>query len=86
MLPIPGKSNCNSVSGIQGDHIGRIFAGLGGFFSITETAQIFRLLFKYILSKNGMGYFLGDFFTNLSGHPGGIHTTERYDKTFIRFN
>jgi hypothetical protein len=48
---------------------------LGGFSKITELAQIFGLLFPqrssyvFILAKNGLGYILGDFFTNSSGHP-----------------
>jgi hypothetical protein len=46
------------------------------FFLITELAHFFGLLFPqrtsyvFILTKNGLGYILGDFFTNSSGHPG----------------
>jgi hypothetical protein len=30
-----------------------------------------KVMFVLILRKNGLGYILGDFFTNTSGHPGG---------------
>jgi hypothetical protein len=46
------------------------------FSKITEAAQIWGLFFTNgkicvpILTKNGLGYILGDFFTNSSGHPG----------------
>jgi hypothetical protein len=56
--------------------IGRLFT-LGSGLKITEE-YIFGLLFPryllhtyvFILSKNGFGSVLGDFFTNSSGHPG----------------
>jgi hypothetical protein len=68
--------------GKQGDRIGRIFAHwviicFGQFFLNFRTSPHFLLLFppKYILcinfDKNGLGYILGDFFTNSSGHPDG---------------
>jgi hypothetical protein len=42
---------------------------------ITEVVQIFGLFFKrkkllINFVKNGLGYVLGDFFTNSPGHPG----------------
>jgi hypothetical protein len=45
---------------------------------IIEVVHIFLQLFPYVSSeyvlcnfdKNGLGYILGDFFTNSSGHPG----------------
>jgi hypothetical protein len=55
-------------------HIGRLFA-LGSVLKITEVAQIFSLLFSMvrgvyvsISTNNWLGYILGDFFTNSSGH------------------
>jgi hypothetical protein len=48
-----------------------------GFFKFTEEAQIIGLLFSHskryvlILTKHGLGYILGDLFTNSSGHPVG---------------
>jgi hypothetical protein len=62
----------------QGDQICRIFAHCmiiekGRFFSKSQK-QIFGLLFfkgqSYVfnLTNNGLGYILGDFFTNTSGH------------------
>jgi hypothetical protein len=50
-----------------------------GFFNISEIAQIYGLLFSQIicsvliLTKNGFGYILGDFFTNSSGHSASVH-------------
>jgi hypothetical protein len=53
----------------------RLFT-LGSFLKLKEAAQIFGLLFshgeKYVCNnfdKNGLGYMLGDFLTNSSGHP-----------------
>jgi hypothetical protein len=45
-----------------------------GFFKLKKVDDIFRLLLPTIgyalsLQKNGLGYILGDFFTNSSGHP-----------------
>jgi hypothetical protein len=59
----------------QGDQIGRIFAYwviifFGRFLKISEVAQIYGTTFSqsicslFILTKNGLGYILGDFFTN----------------------
>jgi hypothetical protein len=53
------------------------FSHIGQFFlKIIKVEQHFGLLFytaqtKYyrILTKNGLGYILGDSFTNASGHP-----------------
>jgi hypothetical protein len=49
---------------------------LGSFLQIKEIAQIIGLLisavyirFVFILTKNGLGYILGDPFTKTSGHP-----------------
>jgi hypothetical protein len=56
----------------QGDQIRRIFAFwaivyFGLFFS--GVAQIFSYLFsRYTVIKNVLGYILGNFFTNSSGH------------------
>jgi hypothetical protein len=56
--------------------IGRLFT-LGSGLKITEVEHIFELptffhgaSYAFILSKNGLGSILGDFFTNSSGHPG----------------
>jgi hypothetical protein len=44
---------------------------------MTEVAQIYGPLFPnvtvyvFVLAKNGLGYILGDMFTNSSGHPAG---------------
>jgi hypothetical protein len=53
--------------------IGRLFS-LGIFFENYKRANIlvyfFRgLNFELILAQNGLGYILGEFFTNSSGHP-----------------
>jgi hypothetical protein len=42
---------------------------LGSFLNITEVAQCLSHVF--ILTKNGLGHILADFFTNSSGHPVG---------------
>jgi hypothetical protein len=47
----------------------------GLFLKITEVAQILKLLFARVKSyalistKDGLGYVLGDFYTNSSGRP-----------------
>jgi hypothetical protein len=53
--------------------LGDLFS-LGSFFKITELAEIFDLLFFHgkssvlSLTNNGLGYILGEFYTNSSGH------------------
>jgi hypothetical protein len=48
---------------------------LGTYVKTTEVAHIFGLLnstvkvYALILTKPGLGYILGEFFTNSSGHP-----------------
>jgi hypothetical protein len=47
---------------------------IGYFLKNTKIAQIFGPLFQcngyvFVLSKNGLGYILSDFFTNASGRP-----------------
>jgi hypothetical protein len=49
----------------------------GYFFQIKEIAYIdywatyfHGKSYVFVLAKNGLGYILGDFFTNASGHPG----------------
>jgi hypothetical protein len=66
---------------VQGDQIGRfvaywaIFFTFGGLLKLTEVAQVYVLLFPHgsgyvlILAKARLGYILGEFFTNSSGHP-----------------
>jgi hypothetical protein len=61
----------------QGDQIGRIFSYgvvvyVGQFFKLTEVGQLIFPRYKLTidLNKNGLGYILGDFFTNSSGHTG----------------
>jgi hypothetical protein len=55
--------------------IGRLFT-LCSFLKMTEVAQIFQTIFaivkvSYILTfTNGLGYIIGDLFTNSSGHLG----------------
>jgi hypothetical protein len=58
---------------------------LGSFLKTTEGAQIIWLLFfqvnrdVLVLTKNGLGYILGDFFTDSSGHPGSrVHSNWQY--------
>jgi hypothetical protein len=55
--------------------VGR-FIPLGGLLKLTEVAHLFVLLFTtlmvtYVLifTKCGLGFNLGEFFTNSSGHP-----------------
>jgi hypothetical protein len=64
----------------QVDQMVRIFSCwviLWVFFNTVEE-QIFmllsprKMLFKYHFEKIGLGYILGDFFTNSSGHPDGM--------------
>jgi hypothetical protein len=48
---------------------------LGIFVKLTEMAQTIGLFFRgksYVFNfhRNGLGYILGDFFTDTSGHPG----------------
>jgi hypothetical protein len=51
--------------------IGRLF----GFLKITDAGQFFWLPFFRVksftlnLTKNGLGFIWGDYFTNLSGRP-----------------
>jgi hypothetical protein len=52
---------------VQGDQIGRSFARLGRLIKISKYAKFSAYFFHFqghvvILSKNGMGYILGDFF------------------------
>jgi hypothetical protein len=65
----------------QCDRIGRIFAQLGDFFTLGSFLKNYRnsppLWATFIhgfdnvfnVDKNVLGYTLGDFFTNSSGHP-----------------
>jgi hypothetical protein len=48
---------------------------LAGILKIIEVAHIYGYFFHgqdyaLTLTKNELGYILGDFFTNSSGHPG----------------
>jgi hypothetical protein len=53
---------------------GRLFS-LGSFLRLRKYPKILGNFFRssgfvvLILAKNGLGYILGDFFTNSSGHP-----------------
>jgi hypothetical protein len=69
----------------QGDQIGRIFAKwvtvyfFGQIKKIKKCCPLFGLLFHdygyaLILTKNGLGYILDDFFINSSGHSAFPHT------------
>jgi hypothetical protein len=73
-LPAACSGNC------QGDRIGRIFdywaiCYYGQHFEHYRSSPIFEQLFDqkigYVLylTKKGLGYILGDFFTNSSDHP-----------------
>jgi hypothetical protein len=49
---------------------------LGSFFHYKSSVNLWTTFFQvyssiFILTKNGLGYSLGDFFTNSSGHPAG---------------
>jgi hypothetical protein len=51
-----------------------LFTFVSVFFNYKRSAHLWASLFRgtsyvLILTKNGLGYFLGDFFTNLYGHP-----------------
>jgi hypothetical protein len=72
----------STQSGHQGDQIGRIFAQwqffiLGNYFENCLRSPHFCASFSpgidyvLILTKFGLGYILGHFFTNSSGHPAG---------------
>jgi hypothetical protein len=73
-----GSVTIRVMSG-QGDQIRRIFAhwvivNFGQFFENDRSRTNFRILFPdksyvLILTKNGLGYILGDFHINSSGHP-----------------
>jgi hypothetical protein len=61
----------------QGDQIGRILANwaivyFGQFLNILEVAQLFCYFFhgkiRYVLKINWLGFILGHFLTNSSGH------------------
>jgi hypothetical protein len=66
----------------QGDQIGRIFASWFTVFTLDSFCENYRSstgnwatslhgkIAVLIIAKNGLGYILGDFFTNASGHPG----------------
>jgi hypothetical protein len=64
---------------------GRLF-NLGGMWKIKEIAHIFKLLFTTVKvvylfwRKNGLGYYLGDFFTVPSGHLAGEEETILNDR------
>jgi hypothetical protein len=50
------------------------YCTVGRFIKITEVARILGYIFPKCkfwinLDKNGLGYILGDFFINSSGHP-----------------
>jgi hypothetical protein len=60
-------------------------ASVGSFLRITETAPMFALLcltvvgsYALILTKNGVGFILGNIFENLSGHPGWNERTAKF--------
>jgi hypothetical protein len=72
-----------SVGFGQGDQIGRVFvyiyvrwlftlAVFENYRSSTENLGHFfhRTSYVSILTRHGLGYILGDFFTNSTGHPG----------------
>jgi hypothetical protein len=71
------------VNAEQGDQIGRIFTNWATFYfgyffvkiTFRNSANIYWAPFFHgkicalIFTRNGLGYILGDFFTNSSGHP-----------------
>jgi hypothetical protein len=75
------RTKCDDRSGrLQGDRVGRNFACWGDSFlwltfsKMTEIGRIWSYFFAVEVSrrfgpKNGLGYILGDIFTNASGHP-----------------
>jgi hypothetical protein len=76
----PHKIRKRILTSEQGNQIGRICAYLeivffGQFLENNKVDRIFILLFPHshnyvsILTKKRLGYNLGDFFTNSSGHP-----------------
>jgi hypothetical protein len=61
---------------------------MDSFSKITEVAHIdgplfstIKVTYALILTKKGLGYILGDFLTNSSGHPGAssLNTIEAAD-------
>jgi hypothetical protein len=69
----------------QGDQIGRIF--FGQYFENHKSNPNFCAYFSeeeiisvLLLRKNGLGYILGDFFTNSSGHPGLFERRRKFEK------
>jgi hypothetical protein len=78
----PGKRGVNQR---QGDQIRQIFAHwkivfFGQFFLKNKEVPTWLLSYFFqqkmcalILTKNGLGYILGDFFTNTSGRPARRH-------------
>jgi hypothetical protein len=71
----------NEVGGCQGDPIGRIFAGNCLLLATSPQLQKYSKFVGYFLAgakvtysfwpKYGLGYILGNFVPNSSGHPGG---------------
>jgi hypothetical protein len=54
--------------------IGRLFPSGSFFENYRNSTNNWATFFRYescvlIFTRNGMGYILGDFFTNVSGHP-----------------
>jgi hypothetical protein len=62
------------LSLIQGDQIGKILGDLGSFLIIKIAPKVWKTIFLdngyvLILTQNGSGYSLGEFFTNSFVHP-----------------
>jgi hypothetical protein len=63
---------------------GQLFS-LGSFLKIIKAAQLLCLhgnIYVFVLTKNGLGYILGDFFTNSSGHPARVRKSVR---TYVQY-
>jgi hypothetical protein len=77
---IPGNTH-TQFGYYQGDQTERIFASwvivfFGTFFNEKNRPKVYignffrSKSYELILTQNGLGNILGDFFTNSSGHPG----------------
>jgi hypothetical protein len=59
----------------------------GQFFKYKNSLHFVLVLYTVKVCNNfdkyGLGYILGDFFTNPSGHPGGRRHSDFTSKTFV---
>jgi hypothetical protein len=53
----------------QGDQLGK-FSPIWRLFTLDNFFSPLKVMYYLVLTKNGLGYILGDLLTNQSGHPG----------------